>query len=107
MGHRRGETDMAHSLAADLCLDDLHAALFAHDAAVLHPLILTTIAFVVFGRAEDLGTEEPILLWLEGPIINRLRLFHLSMGPRFDLLRRGNGNADRIIVDRIFGLLKK
>jgi hypothetical protein len=74
---------------------------------VFHPFVFTAIALVVLGGAENLGTEEPILFGFEGPVVDGLRLLHLSMGPRFDLLRRGNGDANGIIVDRIFGLLKK
>jgi hypothetical protein len=48
---------------------------------MLHPFVFAAIAFIVLGGAEDLGTEEPIFLGLESPVVNRLRLFHLSMGP--------------------------
>jgi hypothetical protein len=48
---------------------------------MLHPFIFATIAFIIFGRPKDLGTEKPILLRFKGPVINGLRLLHLSMGP--------------------------
>ena len=46
---------------------------------MLHPFIFTAIAFIIFGGAEDLGTEEPILLRLKGSVINGLRLFHFAI----------------------------
>jgi hypothetical protein len=98
---------MAHSLSPNLRLDDLHAALFTDNPSMLHPFVFAAIAFIVLGGAENFGTEEPILLGFESSVVDGLRLLHLSMGPRFDLLRRGNGDANGIIVDRIFGLLKK
>jgi hypothetical protein len=72
---------------------------------MFHPFVFAAIAFIVFGRAKDLGTEEPILLRFEGPVVDRLRLLHFSMGPRLDLFWRGDGDSDGIIADWIFYLL--
>jgi hypothetical protein len=46
---------------------------------VLHPLVLATIAFIIFGGTKDLGTEQPILLRFESPVIDGLGFLHLSM----------------------------
>ena len=91
---RRGEVDVAHALAAHLRLDDLDAALLADDAAVLHALVLAAVALVVLGRTEDLGAEEPVALRLEGAVVDGLRLLHLAVRPRPDLVRRGERDAD-------------
>jgi hypothetical protein len=88
-------------------LNDFHAAFFADNAPVLHPFVFTAITFIIFGGAKDLGTEEPVLFWFERPIVNGLRLFYLSMGPGFDLLRRGDRDSDGIITNRTFPLLKE
>jgi hypothetical protein len=48
---------------------------------MFHAFVFTAIALIIFRRAEDLGTEEPILLRLKGSVVNGLRLLHLSMGP--------------------------
>jgi hypothetical protein len=74
---------------------------------MLHPFIFTAIAFIIFGGAEDLGTEEPILLRLKGSIINGLRLLHLSMGPRLNLFWRGDGDANGIETDRALSFFKE
>jgi hypothetical protein len=66
-------------------LDNLHPTLLADNASMLHPFIFATIAFIIFGGPEDLGTEEPILLRFKGSVVDGLRLLHLSMGPRLNL----------------------
>src|SRR5581483_10961050 len=88
---RRGEVDVAHALTAHLRLDDLDAALLAHDAAVPHALVLAAVALVVLRRTEDLGAEEPVALRLERPVVDRLRLLHLAVRPGPDLV----GGRDR------------
>ncbi len=92
--HGRGQLDMAHALAPYLGGDDLHAAFFTDNAAVLHALVLAAVALVVLYRAEDLGAEQAIPLRLEGAVVDGFRLFHLAVGPFADGLRRGNGNLD-------------
>ena len=77
--HRAGQLDVAHALAADLGERDLHAALLAHDAAVLEPLVLSAQALVVLDRAENLGAEEPVALRLEGSVVDRLGLLDLAI----------------------------
>jgi len=61
---------------------------------MLHPLVLAAVAFIILGRAEDLGTEQTVTLGLECPVIYGLRLFHLTERALTDLFRRGNGNPD-------------
>ena len=90
MRHGGGQPDMPHPLPADLGLDDFHPALLTDNASMFHPFVFTTIAFIIFGGAKDLGTEESIFLRFKGPIIDGLWLLHLSMGPRFDLFWRGD-----------------
>ena len=62
--NRRGQFDVAHSLAADARVRDLHAAAVADHALVLHPAVLAAGALPVLLGAEDLLAEESILLWL-------------------------------------------
>ena len=64
---------MPHAIAANLGLYDLHPAFLTHDPAVLHPLVLAAVAFVIFGRSKNLGAEKPVTLRLEGPVVNGLR----------------------------------
>ena len=96
---------MSHPLPADLGLDDFHPAFLADDASMFHPLVFTAIALIIFRRAEDLRAEKPVLLRFERPVVNGLRLFHLSVGPRFNLFWGGDGNPDRIIVNGTLPLL--
>src|SRR3546814_12590676 len=93
MRHRRGQLDMAHPFAADLGEGDLHAALFADDAAILHPLVLAAQALVVLDRPEDAGAEQAVALRLEGSIVDRLRLLDLTERPRANALGAQIGRA--------------
>ena len=90
MGHRRGELDMAHPLAAHLGEGDFHAAFLAGDAAILDALILAAKALIVLHRPEDAGTEQAVALGLEGPVVDGFRLLDLTGRPGPDLLRAGD-----------------
>src|SRR6185437_10938821 len=79
--HRHGELDVAHALAAHARQRDLHAAPVADYAAIADALVLAAMAFPVLDRAEDALAEEPILLRLERPVIDGLRLGDLTPGP--------------------------
>jgi hypothetical protein len=88
-------------------LNDLDATLLAHDATMLHALVFTTVTFPIFGRAENLGAEKPITLRLKGPIVDRLRLPHLTMGPFANFRRRCDPNANTIKIKGLLGFFKK
>ncbi|MNC88331.1 hypothetical protein D3C83_41330 [compost metagenome] len=107
MCDRRGEIDVTRTLAADLRVDDLDAALLADDAAVLHALVLAAEALVVLDRPEDLGAEEPVPLRLEGAVVDRLGLLHLAVGPRADLLGRSEPDLDRVELLVLLDLLEE
>src|SRR5262249_23458574 len=104
---RRREVDVAHPLAADLRLDHLDAALLADDATMAHALVLAAVALVVRRRAEDLLSEEPVALRLEGPVVDGLGFLHLAVRPRPDLVRRGERDADRVEVEGVLRLLEE
>src|SRR5690606_41378277 len=63
---RRRELDVAHALTAHRGLGDLDAAALAHDPLEPHALVLAARALPVTGRAEDLLTEQTVLLRLQG-----------------------------------------
>ena len=92
----RGQLDMAHALAADLLQRDFNAAFLADDAAIFHPLVLAAEAFVVLDRPEDAGAEQAVALGLEGPVVDRLGLLDLAIGPREDPFRRGQRDLDLV-----------
>src|SRR5690606_19426860 len=98
--HRgRGELDVAHALAAHLGAGDLDAAALADDPPEAHALVLAAVALPVLLRAEDLLAEEPVLLGLEGPLVDGLRLLDLAVGPRAD--RVGRGQPDPELIEEI------
>src|SRR6185312_16342053 len=65
VGDRRCKLDVTHALATHGGLGDLHATALTHDALEAHSLVLTARALPVTARAEDLLSEETVLLRLE------------------------------------------
>ena len=104
---RRGQRDVAKTLTTHLALNHLDAALLAHDAAVLHALVLAADALVVLHRSEDLRAEQAVTLGLERAVVDGLRLLHFTVRPLADLLWRGQRDADGGERERVFGLLKE
>src|SRR5947199_2220411 len=100
-----GKLDVAHPLAANLRARDFDAAPLADDALETDALVLPAVALPVPGRAEDLLAEEPVLLRLQGPVVDRLRLLDLTVGPHADLVRRGKADPELIEVRNVEQLL--
>src|SRR5205823_3488433 len=96
VGDRRRELDVPHALAPHARERDLDRALLADDALVLHALVLAAQALVVLDRTEDARTEQAVALGLEGPIVDGLRLLDLTVGPRQNLFRARNRDADLV-----------
>src|SRR5439155_6473390 len=57
---RRGQVDVAHTLAPDLLTRHLDAAALADDALVADALVLAAIALPVLRRTEDALAEQTI-----------------------------------------------
>src|SRR5262249_9794185 len=57
------------------------------------------VALPVAGRAEDLLAEEPVLLRLEGAVVDGLRLLDLTVRPVPDVV--GRGQPDSQFVEEI------
>ena len=98
VGDRRGQLDVAHAVAAHLAAGDLDAAALTDDALEPHPLVLAAVALPVAGRPEDALAEQAVLLGLQGAVVDGLRLLDLAVGPRPDLVGRGQGDAELIEV---------
>ena len=98
VGDRSGQVDVAHALAPDLGAGDLDAAALADDALVADPLVLAAVALPVLGRTEDALAEQPVLLGLQRPVVDRLRLRHLAVAPAPDLLGGGEADLDGVEV---------
>src|SRR6476660_5914830 len=77
---------MAHALAPYARQRHLNRALLADDALVFHALVLAAQALVILDRPENAGAEQAVSLRLEGPVVDRLRLFNFAVGPRQNLL---------------------
>ena len=94
-----GQLDVAHPLTAHLGAGDLHAAALADDALEADALVLAAVALPVAGRTEDLLAEEPVLLRLEGAVVDGLGLLDLAVRPLADVL--GGGQADAQLVEEV------
>src|SRR5207247_1127293 len=93
---RRREVDVPHPLTADLGARHLDAAALTDDALVADALVLAAVALPVLGRTEDALAEQTVLLGLERPVVDRLRLGDLARRPAADLLRRRESDPDRV-----------
>ena len=71
-GHR--EFDVPHPLTAHLRERYLHSAPVAHMATEADPLEFTAVTFPVLYRPENPLAEQPVLLGLEGPVVDGLGL---------------------------------
>src|SRR5439155_8025907 len=87
-----------HPLAPHLGTRDLDAAALADDALVADALVLAAVALPVLGGTEDALAEEAVLLRLQRPVVDGLRLGDLAARPGPDLLRRGESDADGVEV---------
>jgi hypothetical protein len=68
---------------------------------MLHSFIFAAVAFIVFGRPEDLGAEEAVSLWLKSSVVNGLRFFDLAMRPIQYPFRRCQSNTDSSIIQGV------
>ena len=80
--NRHGQFDVAHALATNAAEGHFDAATVADHALVLDALVFTAGTFPVTGRPEDALAEETALFGFEGPVVDRLRVFHFALGPR-------------------------
>ena len=87
VAHRRREFDVAHALAAHFRARDLHAAAIADHALEANALVLSAVAFPIFGRAEDLLAEEAVAFGFQRAVVDRFGLLDFAERPRANLLR--------------------
>ena len=96
--HGGRKADVAHALPADLGAGYLHAAAVANYAPVANALVLAAEALPVLGGTEEPLAEQPVLFRAERPVVDGFRLGDLAVGPAENLLRRCDGNADRVEI---------
>src|SRR5205823_14555980 len=96
--HRSGELDVTHPVTTDLGPRNLDAAPLADDALEPDPLVLAAVALPIAGRPEDPLAEQSVLLGLQRPVVDGLRLLDLAVRPRPDLVRRGQADPKLVEV---------
>src|SRR5206468_8689055 len=96
MSNGNGELDMAHALAAHAGDRHFDAAAIADDVLVFDALVFSAGALVVAHRAEDLLAEQTTRLRLEGAVVDRLGILHLTLRPFADDLGRSDGDGHAV-----------
>src|SRR5262249_57885760 len=84
-----GQLDVAHALAADAAVIDLHAAALADRAAMLDAATLAAAALVVLFGAEDALAEEAALFGSVGAVVDGVRAGDFARRPAQDGLGAG------------------
>ena len=97
--NRRRQFDVAHTLAANLLQGNFNTALLADNATILHALVFTAQAFVVFDRAKDTRAEQAVPFGLERPVIDGFGFLDFTERPRQDPLWRCQRDLD--FVERL------
>ena len=83
-------------------MSDFITAAIADHALILHAAVLAAGAFPVLFGTENAFAEQAVLLGAVGAIVDRLRLLDLAEGPRTNIVRARQTDADRaVIVDAI------
>ena len=101
--NRSSKVDVAHALATHAAVSNLHTALVANHAFVLHAAVLAARTFPVLFRTKNPLAEQTVSLGTVGTIIDGLRLFHLAVRPGApDIVGVGKADAHRgVIVDAV------
>ena len=94
VAHRHGQLDMTHPLATHPCKGDLDPATVANHPFELDPLVFSAGTLVVLRRPEDPLAKQPTLFRLEGPVVDRFRIFGFSAAPGENRFGRSHRDAD-------------
>ena len=98
MGDLYGQFDVTKTLSANLDLRDFDATTVAYYTSIADALVLAAVAVPVLDRTENALAEQPIALWFEGAIVDRLGLGDLPLRPSANSLGRSELNADGIEI---------
>ena len=78
---------MSHTLTTNTGLCDLNTTAITYNALITDLFVFTAVTLPVFAWSEDSLTEKSVLLRLQSPVIDGLRLCYLTSGPLQDFLR--------------------
>ena len=95
---RRGELDVAHTLAADAAVRDFNAATVARHALILHSAIFAAVAFPVLFRAENLFAEQTVAFRTVGAVVDRFGFFNFALRIFADFFRVREADFDGVEV---------
>ena len=79
VGDGRGQLNVAHALAANLCGGHFNAAAFADFTLITNSLIFSAVALPVLLRPKDSFAEQSVALGFQGAVVDRFGLFYLTV----------------------------
>ena len=77
--HRSSEFDVTHALTTNGGLGNFYSTTLTNNSLEADSLVLSTRAFPVLGRTEDLLAEQTVLLRLESSVVDGLRLLNFTV----------------------------
>src|SRR5699024_7910389 len=100
VGHLRSKRHVAHAFTTNVGRGDLHATTSQDAAVVPHPPLVAGHTLRVTGGAGVTLTENVVLFWLQGAVVDGLRLLYLALRPTADVV--GGGQSNTKLVEEIY-----
>jgi hypothetical protein len=79
VSHGSGKLDVTHALTTNGGLGNFYSTTLTNNSLEANALVLSTRAFPVLGRTEDLLAEQTVLLRLESSVVDGLRLLNFTV----------------------------
>ena len=105
--HGRGQVNVTHALTTHFGQSDFDAATLTGDATMFQTFVFTAQAFVVLHRAENFRAEQAVTFRFERAVVDGFRLFHFTVRPRTNFIRRGQTDLNHVEIFVRLNLLKQ
>ena len=92
VGDGRGQLNVAHALAANLCGGHFNTAAFADFTLVTNSFVFSAVALPVLLRPKDSFAEQSVAFGFQGAVVDRFGLFYLAVRPCADGIRRSQAD---------------
>ena len=94
----RGQINVAHALATNAAVRDLHAATIANNSLVLGALVLAACAFIIALWPEDALTKQTVALGAVGAVVDGLGFLNFTKAPRTNVVGAGKADAYGAVI---------
>ena len=95
MGNRRSQLNVAHSFPAHFGTGNFHTTAITNFPFIPDSLILSAVALPILSRPKDAFTEKAVPFWFQSAVVDRLRLFNLTVRPFSDFFGRSKSDLYR------------